>query len=162
MTVEAKLKALEDRVRDLEDQGQIREVLARYGFNADLGRSQEWVDLWTGDGVYDLDSRKWTGREQLHELIASPTEPHKRDVENRSQHNVLNLFIRIEGDRAWAEGYSVVVLNKDGQFGLWTCGYNHWDFERHDGQWLLQRRYRRDIGGKEWGGKVISSYLTAK
>jgi len=32
-------------------------------------------------------------------------------------------------------------------------------FEKRDGRWYLKYRYRRPVGDKEWGGKVIRDYL---
>jgi hypothetical protein len=127
--LEDRLRALEARLCYLEDQEQIRECLARYGYAADLGRSTEWLDL-------------------CH-----------KSIENRCLHTVSNLLIRIEGDDAWAEGYSVVMVRSDdGQHTAATCGYNHWTFQRLHGRWHLRLRHRRGIGGNEWGGNVIKDY----
>jgi hypothetical protein len=161
MDLQARVEALEKRVRYLEDQEKIRECLARYGYDADLGRSDEYVAGWTRDGVYDLDNMYLDGEAQLREMISSPGGFHKSQVENRSQHNVLNLFIRIEGDTAWAEGYSLVFVRKDGDIKAVLAGYNHWDFQRAGERWLMKRRTRREIGGPQWGGEIIKSYLEA-
>lgn len=159
-TIEARLNSAESRLSYLEDQEAIRECLARYGYAADLGRSEEWLDLWTTDGIYDLDDGQRKGREKLTEIIAAPNGFHK-SIENHCLHTVGNLFIRINGDTAWAEGYSVVIVREvaPDRHALLSCGYNHWDFQRVDGRWHLQRRYRRAIGGDEWGGNVIRSYI---
>jgi hypothetical protein len=159
MGVQERVEALERRVRTLEDQEKIRECLAVYGFNADLGRSEEYVAGWTADGVYDLDDGPLGGEVAIREMISSPTGFHKLRVENRSQHNVLNLFIRIEGDTAWAEGYSVVVVREEGESRILLAGYNHWDFVRSGDSWLISRRARREIGGAVWGGEIVRGYL---
>jgi hypothetical protein len=159
-TIEARLDSIESRLRYLEDQEEIRECLARYGYAADLGRSRAWVDLWTSDGIYDLDDGLRQGRDELTELIAAPDGFHK-SIENRCLHTVANLFIRIDADSAWAEGYSVVIVRETepDRHVMLSCGYNHWDFRRIEGQWRLHRRYRRAIGGGEWGGNVIRSHV---
>jgi len=162
MSVEERLSALEARLRTLEDQEKIRRCLARYGFNADLGRSEEYVALWSEDGLYDLDGGQLKGEPALREMITSPTGPHKSQIENRSMHAVGNLFIEIEGDTAFAEGYSVVwVRAADGVHHPRNAGYNHWDFRRKGDGWLMTRRLRREVGGPEWGGETIKSYLGA-
>lgn len=159
MDMAARLEALEKKVRDIEDKEKIRECLYVYGFNADLGRSELWVDGWTEDGCYDLEDRKWRGPDDLKDLIASPSNPHK-SIENKSQHTMLNLFIRIEGDTAWAEGYSATIVKKaPDHIELWGCAYNHFDFVRSGERWILKYRLRRNIGGPEWGGKAIRRYL---
>ncbi len=173
----AKVEALEKRLEIMEDTEKVRECMARYGFNADLGRSMEWVNTWTEKGVYDLGpTRRLQGSDQL--LYDCITEPkgHKT-IENKSQHMCVNFFIRVDGNKAWAEFYSVVMVRMQveglkivdvaraelaGQVFLpWSCGYNHCEFEKRDGQWYLTLRYRRMVGGDEWGGKVIKSYLKA-
>lgn len=150
---------MEKRLRELEDKEAIRECLHRYGFNADLGRSEKWADGWTPDGVYDLEDRKWRGRAELLDLIGAPNNPHK-SIENKSQHTMLNMYIRIDGDTAWAEGYSATIVKQaPDRIELWGCAYNHFDFVRSGDRWLLKYRLRRNIGGPEWGGKAIRRYL---
>ncbi len=161
MDLETRIKQLEARVAVLEAQEQIRECLARYSFNADLGRSEEYVNNYTRDGVIDLaPSTKWTGSKQLMDFIGSPGGGHKA-IEGRCQHTSMNYFIRVDGDKAWAEGYSVVYLKKGDKYEVFTCGFNHWDFVKHGDRWLLKYRYRLPVGGEEWGGKVIRDYLKA-
>lgn len=154
-----KIAALEARLRIVEDKEKIKEVLARYGYNADLGRSEAYVDVWTDDGLYDMGAVRYAGKAQIREMISSPTGVHKTLIENRSLHTVCNLHIGIDGDSAWAEGYSIVFVKGEDGVKPFTAGYNHWDFARSGEQWLMTRRLRRDVGGEEWGGETISRYL---
>jgi hypothetical protein len=159
MDLEARLKQLEARVQELEDQEKIRECLSRYSFNADLGRSEEYVNNYTPDGTIDLGpDTKWAGKEQMMDFIANPKGGHKA-IEGRCQHTSMNYFIRVNGNTAWAEGYSVVYLKKGDTYEPFTCGFNHWDFEKRGDRWYLKYRLRRPVGGDEWGGKVIREYL---
>jgi hypothetical protein len=162
MGVEERLNDLEKSVSVLEDRERIREVLSAYGFNADLGRATEYVNLFASEGVYDTGERRIAGHLQLREMIASPTGQHKLDIEGPgSQHIVLNLFICVNGDTAWAEGYSVVLVRRPEGFVVYTAGYNHWDFERSGADWVITLRQRSVVGGTEWGGQTIRNYLTA-
>jgi len=165
MDIEARLAALESqlaatqaRLAVLEDQEAIRECLYRYSFNADVGRSEEWVGTWTPDGVYQVNDVAWAGADRLMDLIASPANLHQT-IENSSLHNVLNLFIRVEGETAWAEGYSIVVILKDGKYEIWSSAYTNYRFARIDGQWFLTWKERQGVGGPHWGGRVIHRYL---
>jgi SnoaL-like domain len=162
MDVSERHNDLELRVAALEDRERIREVLSAYGFNADLGRATEYVNLFASEGVYDTGEVKIVGHGQLREMIASPTGHHKVSIEGPgSQHIVLNLFIRVNGDTAWAEGYSVVLVSRPEGFVAHTAGYNHWDFERSGADWVISLRRRTVVGGSEWGGETIRNYLTA-
>ena len=82
---------------------------------------------------------------------------------NLSLHIVCNLYIRITGSTAWAEGYSVVLFRSEKMFGVpygvFTCGHNHWDFERDGERWLLKRRNHRSVSGQEAGAQIIAQYL---
>ena len=159
MDVESRIKALEARIAELEEREGIRDCLARYSFNADLGRSEEYVNNYTPDGVIDLSPKmKYAGREQLMDFIASPKGGHKQ-IEGRCQHTSVNPLIRIDGNRAWAEGYSVVYLKQGEKYEVFTCGFNHWEFEKKGDRWYLKYRLRRPVGDDEWGGKVIHDYL---
>ena len=154
----SRMDAMEKRLQVLEDQEKIRECLARYGFNADLGRSQAYVDNYTEDGVIDLGPTvRYTGRRQLLEDFISGW-GHKR-LENKCLHTSMTFFIRVNGSIGWAEGYSVVLLREGDAYKIFSAGYNHWDFEKKGDRWFLKYRYRRPIGGDEWGGKVIKAYL---
>lgn len=162
MSLEERVSILEQRLRTLEDQEKIRRALARYGFNADLGRSEEYLALWSKDGVYDLDAGPLNGEAEIRDMISSPTGTHKAHIENRSMHAVGNLLIEIEGDTAWAEGYSIVwVRDQQGKHQPMSAGYNHWDFVRKGEEWLMTRRTRREVGGPVWGGEIIRSYVEA-
>ena len=108
---------------------------------------------------------KWAGKDQLLEFIGNPNGSHKA-IEGHCMHTSLDFFIRVEGHTAWAEGYSVVYTKESGSgeregYGVYSIGFNHWDFEKKGDRWYLKYRYRRPMGGDEWGGKVINDYLTA-
>jgi hypothetical protein len=49
-----RVKELEARIQKIEDDKAIRELLARYGYTADQGRGEAYVELYTDDGVLDM------------------------------------------------------------------------------------------------------------
>lgn len=164
--VEQRLAALEERARQLEDLEAIREAIARYGFYADLGLSEEYVRNWTPDGIYDTGPNGVVrGHDELRTLVTDPNGVHKREVEGHgSQHTGVNLVIRVDGDSAWAEGYSIVVISNGAEgYRIFTAGYNHWELRRDDGHWRIAARRRADIGdvhlpGGTWGGSVMTGF----
>ena len=160
MDLAERLDLIEAELRELRDMETLRHLLSTYGFNADLGRVEQYLDGWTDDGVYDLsEDMLLEGRAELEALMSDPTGFQKLQIENRSQHLVANLFIKVNGDAAWAEGYSVVLVAKEAEVKIFAAGYNHWDFVRAADGWRMTRRQRRVIGGPTWGGEVIASYL---
>lgn len=155
-----RLDAAEARLRNLEDIERIRQLLAEYGFNADLGRVAPYLADWADDCEYEQGvGRSLKGKQQLRSIIETADSPHKRLLENRSQHLIANLVIRVTGDTAWAEGYSFVLFRKDETNAIWSCAYNQWDFGREGEAWKIIRRRRRAIGDDGSGTDVIHRYL---
>ena len=157
-----RIEQLEAQVRRLEEERDLRELLARYSFTADLFRGQPWVDLWTDDGVYELSAeeradghpQRYAGRDELMALITGPGMP----PPGRSQHHTQGpLVFRIDGDRAVAEGYSVTYVNRPSGNEVWNMGFSRWTFRRVDGVWKIERRQRREIGSPDQA-EMISSH----
>jgi len=74
-----RLDALELRVRELEDERALRDLLTLYSFGADVFRGPPWVGLFTDDGSYDLGSQnvdgaysgRFTGPDDLRKALMS-------------------------------------------------------------------------------------------
>ena len=137
--VDEQLSILTARLRILEVREATRECIARDGFTADLGMVDAYADNYAPDGVSEtaLEGRgNIVGRDALRTFITSPSNP-------GSQHLGINMLIHVDGDTAWAEGYSVTTLRQpDDSFKIHLAGYNHWDFARVDGAWKITRRRR--------------------
>ena len=156
MTVSGELDDIIARVGELEDEREIRYLVGRYGHYADLGYEDAWVDQWTGDGVYDLETVKrdgagydgparFEGRDALYALIRDPA-AHKR-LEGRSLHvQDINLVVRIEGDTAFAHGYSMTLMREGDEVRLRGAGLVRWSFRREGGRWRIAGKTRRGIG----------------
>lgn len=142
------LEALEARLRELEDREAIRDLIATYGFTADLAFDDEYVDQFVPDGEYDTGTTIYRGHEQLRDFISDPNGAHKRLAVGRgSLHTNVNAVVRVDGDSAWAEAYSVVFVRESAaDFGIMIASYNHWDFARSDGRWRIVRRRKTTVG----------------
>jgi hypothetical protein len=164
--LEQRVAALEAQVRLLQDIEDVREAISRYGFYADLGLGEEYVANWTADGVYDTGPNGvFRGHDELRAFVTDPDGVHKRDVEGHgSQHIGTNLVVRVDGDAAWAEGYSVVMVRGGTEgYRVFTAGYNHWELRREEGRWRIAVRRRADIGDVHlpngtWGGAVMTGF----
>lgn len=167
----AEVAALRERVAILEDERELRTLLARYAFNADLGRSREWVALYTEDGAVDVGGMvasmaagapagypaqpRFQGHEDL--LLKFITAlPHRR-VEGRSQHHTSGgpLVFHLDGDTATAEGYSTLITRDEDGFRIEVAGVNRWTFRRQDGAWKIVERMMRPIGSPD-ASQVLS------
>lgn len=161
----ARVAALEARVRELEDERAIREVLARYGFTADTCRDEAYVDLYTDDGAIDLviaDQQmypgvvRFEGKDELRRFIADPGAHHRPGFYGRSMHLMgNNVAMRVEGDRAVANSYSMTMQADPEQVvDILSVANNQWQLERVDGRWLIKERRRREIGSEEYRTNV--------
>lgn len=152
-TVEERLEALEAKVATLSAERELRELLSRYSFTADLGLGDDWVALWTDDGVYDIGTGNtgtyqgsFDGAARLHDLITGDGMPPTL----KSQHHTLGpLVFEIDGDVAFAEGYSVTFVERPDGIETWNLGFSHWSFRHEDGRWKIHHRYRREASNAE-------------
>jgi hypothetical protein len=172
ITADDRIEHLEARVRELEDDRVIRELLARYGFNADQGRSDAYVNLFTADGALDvaLDKTWVRGIEDLDVQRGAPDSGSPEDVVVRHQgHEALRRFIldpashkaiegmslhlmdnnlvtRISGDSATAESYNVTLVRQGSQMVIFNASINRWTLAKVDGRWMIEECVRRRPG----------------
>lgn len=147
---------LRRRIEQLEDEREIRYLIGRYGHYVDLGHEDEWVGLWTDDAVYDIvtvrrdgagydGAIRFEGRADLYRLVRDPA-AHKL-FEGRSLHlQDFNLVVRIDGDDAYAHGYSMTMLREGDAVQIRTAGMVRWTFRRVDGEWRIAIKNRRQVG----------------
>jgi hypothetical protein len=146
-----RLHALELRVRELEDERALRDLLTLYSFGADVFRGPQWVGLFTDDGSYDLGSQnvdgaysgRFTGSDDLLALITGPGMP----PAGRAQHFHGPMTFDISGDDATAETYSITYqLDEQDGCDVYCLGFNRWAFRREGGRWRIAARQRRELG----------------
>jgi hypothetical protein len=146
-----RLDALERRVRELEDERALRDLLTSYSFGADVFRGPQWVGLFTDDGSYDLGSQnvdgaytgRFTGPDDLLALITGPGMP----PAGRAQHFHGPMMFAISGDTATAETYSITYqLDEQDRCEVYCIGFSRWSFRRERGRWLISGRQRRELG----------------
>jgi hypothetical protein len=108
------IESLERRVRVCEDEKEIRELLSRYGYNADGRRNEEYVALWTDDATYDLNTvmtqngnveemiHSWHGKDGMRDLITDPNGHSRPGFYGHSMHvSEVNLVVHIEETMPW-------------------------------------------------------------
>jgi ketosteroid isomerase-like protein len=142
-----RIEALERRLREAEDQIALQNLMASYGPAVDTGDSRAAGALFAEEGEYRNDGRPpMSGRAEVEAMVES--RPHQRLIPDCA-HIPGPATVRIDGDLAWATGYSRVELWKDGSFSAWRVSANHWCFERRDGRWQILRRETYLIGTRE-------------
>ncbi len=153
------IESLEQRVRACEDEREIRELLSRYGYNADGCRDGEYVALWTDDATYELSvvmaenanveemARTWRGKEGMRDLISDPNGHSRPGFYGHTMHvSDVSLVVHLDGDCAVANSYSLLYKEVEGVIHLLSAGSNEWKLRRVGGQWLIQSRSRSQLG----------------
>jgi hypothetical protein len=166
-----RLAAVAARVQELEDREAIRDLIACYGFTADLNCFEEYVDQWAPDGEYFLGESilghaSYRGRDELMGFISDPRGAHRSHVSGRgSQHTSVNILVRVDGDTAWAESYSIVFVREAPDvesFQIYAAAYNHWELRRMDGRWRIQSRRRAPLRAEGVEArKVLTGFMKA-
>lgn len=148
-----RIDELEKRLKDLEDERELRELLTRYSFNADLARNQEYVDLYTydenGSGAIDLTdmgAERFQGPEKMMEFISTMG---MLSAITGTHHAVPTMFY-IDGDDAIGEGYSFVINHEeDGTFIINHANFSRWTFKRVGGEWKIVERDVKLLGSQD-------------
>ncbi|MFC1919286.1 nuclear transport factor 2 family protein [Chloroflexota bacterium] len=142
------LEAVKQRLQELEDKEAIRDLLVRYGFTADLSRTNDYVDLWTEDAIFDVGTEYglWKGKDKIRQLMEGPVH---QSITNNSQHLMLDYIINVDGDKATAAGYCLVTLHWQAGFGIFRCSFRTFSFQRIDGRWLIKEAKSRATGDPE-------------
>lgn len=127
----------------------IRDLLARYTWAGDRGRSAEVADCFLDDGVLDAgaEAGTWTGRDEIHrqldEVVARVAAAGDRP--SPVQHHVSGVLISMTGPTSAAvQAYFCVYTD---------VGADHWGTYRDevvqdptDGQWRFAHRTVRVAG----------------
>ncbi|HEX2893741.1 MAG TPA: nuclear transport factor 2 family protein [Marmoricola sp.] len=141
-----RIAELEARLRHLEDERDIRQLVAAYGPLVDAGAAPEVAELWTSDGVYDVDEVYLEGHDQLAAMVLSKA--HQSWIQAGCAHVVGPVHVTIDGDRAVAVGHSLMVVQEDGHFVVRRATANHWDLVRTQEGWRASRRTSRVLDGR--------------
>jgi uncharacterized protein (TIGR02246 family) len=118
----------------MSDHDEIRNLIAGYAHAADDGRSADYAQLFTPDGVMESQGAEAAGRERLTALIDSI-------YDYAIKHYQMNTAIQVHGDRATAQtDLLAMAMDPDGAWQVMGCGRYDDQIVRHDGRWLFARR----------------------
>lgn len=140
------LAALSRRLQRLEDERDIAALIASYGPLVDSGSADDVSELWTEDGVYDVDELCLDGADAIRAMVRSPA--HQRWIADGCAHFVGPAKITLTGDDAIAVCHSLMVVNTVDGFVVRRATANHWHLERQDEGWRVVRRTSRVLDGR--------------
>ena len=142
------LDELTSRLRRLEDDRDIRQLIASYGPAVDAGDPDAAARLWASDGVYDVDGWRMEGREEIHAMVSSAA--HQNLVAKGCCHFLGPCVVTVTGDEAVAVCESLVLVrdgSDNGAYRVWRATAHHFALQRIDDQWRIRTRTSRLLDG---------------
>ncbi|WP_378951453.1 nuclear transport factor 2 family protein [Mesorhizobium sp. ANAO-SY3R2] len=157
---EARLAALEARIKGLEDQLAIYQLIATYGPSVDSRTGNVTASLWAEDGAYDFGAEPLIGAENVGSLVN--IEPHIHYVADGCAHVLSMPHVTVEGDKAVATGYSRVYLNQGDHWRVERASANRWELTRTAEGWRVQNRVNRLLDGRPEARELLSDGVEPK
>lgn len=150
------ISPLEARLRAVEDQLAIYQVVSGYGYAID-GRNKDAVgDLYAPDGVYAVgDTGSYRGREAVQAIADMPA--HIELVSNGCAHLSTLPRVAIDGDRASATCHTMVVVHGDAGFVVGRLSASRLELSRaSDGTWQIDHRQNYMLQGDPEGPALLA------
>lgn len=133
------------RLHRLEDDRDIRQLIASYGPAVDAGDPDAAARLWASEGTYDVDGWRMEGRAAVHAMVAS--DAHQNLVARGCCHFLGPCVVTVSGDEAVAVCESLVLVRDGDGYRVWRAAANHFALRRVDGRWLINARITRVLDG---------------
>lgn len=144
----ATIERLTDRIRALEDQVEIMQLVARYGPAVDSGSGDEAAELWTEDGRFDaIPQRRMSGRSEIADMVHGPG--HRSLIENGCGHVLTVPHIEVDGDEATGRSYALNIRWDADADRFWVArvSANTWRWIRTDEGWRIAERINANLDG---------------
>ena len=150
---------LEERLRRVEDELAIRRLVNSYGPAADAGLTSFAASVWLADGVYDWDAggEPHDGSAAIDAMLQG--ENHQRLIARGVAHFAGPVLVDLDGDRATALNYSLIMRREDDRFYLWRVSAVRWDLERTGSSWRVRRRTNRLMDESGVGRRLFGDSL---
>jgi hypothetical protein len=154
--LEARLAAVEARLRAVEDHEALRQLVATYGPAVDSGHAEIAASLWSDDGVFDV--VPWfelVGHEQIAGMVSGPG--HQSVIESGCGHVLTAPRLTVDGDEAQGWNYAFHI-RWDGdaeRFWIARLSANEWHFRRGTEGWRVVRRTNVNLDGDERPREIL-------
>lgn len=150
---------IEHRLRRLEDESAIQRLIMTYGPAADAGLATLAAGGWLEDGVYDWDADRepHQGRGTVEAMLQS--DAHHDLIDAGVAHFGGPLLVEVDGDRATALNYSLIMRREEKRFFLWRVSAVRWDLERSGSSWRVRRRTNRVLDESGGGRDLFKNSL---
>lgn len=137
------MDSLIERLELLEDERAILQTLYSYGHYIDYGLEQEWVGLFTADGIYEIHIRHPESviRNEGSQAIARFIAGHSRAPAKYHKHLLIEPIITLDSkDRATVQSYFLRVDEGEGRLYILSFGRYRDRLVKQNGRWLFKER----------------------
>jgi SnoaL-like domain len=142
------VEELKDRVRFLEDQVELGQLVARYGPSVDSGSAEATAELWTDDGVFDaVGAIRMQGHDEIAAMVTS--DGHQRLIKNGCGRVLTAPLIAIDGDQAEGRNYALNIRWDPEHDRFWVArvSANTWRWVRTPAGWRTTERTNANLNG---------------
>jgi hypothetical protein len=164
-------RTVEERLRSIEDQLDILNLIASHPPSADSGADYFTREVYTEDGVIDLGGGKTaSGNEEIAAMVKTPG--HQAAIAGGLAHFCGLPRIDIDGDTATVTSYLQIITPHPNaephevpnhgttkRFRIHRVGANRWDLVRTAAGWKIKRRTLRPLDGTEPARELLRGAL---
>jgi len=122
----------------LEDRAAIHDLFTRYCCALDDGKVETVVDCFTEDAVLKSPVVDIKGRAEIRAFAGRFAA--QRAAGTQFRHMVTNIAVTIDGDRATATAYLLVLISKDGSHRTLPPGRHECELINQGSRWRFSRR----------------------
>jgi ketosteroid isomerase-like protein len=142
------------------DRAEIEDLQARYMLALDSGDVETYLSTFTKDGVLDIGDGEIKGHDAIRKVIGGMPQgkteagaPKLRPATGR--HNITNIVIKVEGDKAYGRAYWFHYGNNNPQRTAAFDSYGHYEDEmmKVNGRWLFTKRRIYNEQVDKWAAK---------
>jgi ketosteroid isomerase-like protein len=150
------MATVEERLRAIEDQQAIYQVVCGYGYSVDGCNADSVGDRYVEAGVYAVgDMPSWVGREAIAAITRDPG--HLGLVGKGCAHMSSLPFVVIDGDRAVATCHTMVPMHGENGFFIGRMSASRIELVREqDGKWRIVHRQNYMLDGKPEGPALLA------
>jgi ketosteroid isomerase-like protein len=145
------------------DRAQIEDLQARYMLALDSGDVETYLSTFTKDGILDIGDGEIKGHDAIRKIIGGmpgrKAEAGAADAPklrpSTGRHNITNIVIKVEGDKAYGRAYWFHYGNNNPQRTATLDSYGHYEDEmiKIDGKWLFTKRRIYNEQVDKWAAK---------
>ena len=155
------LASIDARLRTLEDESAIRDVISAYCYHADSGHDEDLITLFADEGVLSSKVagayKAAVGTSEIRAQVADPLGHHRPDLYRHGMHLLgQNLVIRVDGDTAIASSYSLLLLKRKDALEVYSASSNKWVLRRARTGWKILERSRRPLADEDFDEVLVA------